>query len=98
MSSLIDLAQTIAAEAKRLADYIEENNLPNPSFAADGPAFLPIPSNNHQLKASQGRLHAAAQDLAALAFGPVEHLKWQAWSARLSYLSLAMARPDANSE
>ncbi|KAF9629166.1 putative o- protein [Lasiodiplodia theobromae] len=68
MSSLIDLAQTIAVEAKRLADYIEEINLPNPSFAADGPAFLPIPSDNQQLKASQGRLHAAAQDITALQF------------------------------
>lgn len=77
MSNLTALASTVTEQASRLAKYLEENNLPNPSFAADGPPSLPIPPWS-ELRAAQQALYSAAQDLAILAIGPVEYLRWQA--------------------
>lgn len=81
MSNLTKLASTITQQAKQLAAYIEDNDLPNPTFTADGPAFLPIPPSS-KLRAAQQALYSAAQDLAILAIGPVEHLRWQAAHVR----------------
>ncbi|GME52363.1 O-methyltransferase [Neofusicoccum parvum] len=88
MSSLVNLAVTIVAEAKRLADYIEANELPNPSLAAGGPPTLPIPVGDAELKATQLKLYNAAQELSILTLGPVEHLRWQAWSQFNDNISL----------
>lgn len=75
MSNPTKLASTVAEQAGRLVAYIEENNLPNPSFDADGPASLPIPHAS-ELRAAQQALYSSAQDLAILAIGPVEYLRW----------------------
>jgi hypothetical protein len=81
MSNLRKLASVVTREVTRLADYIEKNGLPEPSFAADGPALLPIdPSSD--LRDAQQALYSAAQDLAILAIGPVEYLRWQAAHVR----------------
>ena len=80
MASLIALSSAISTEAERLAAYITTNNLQNPSFAADGPPTFPVPLDNNELQASRIRLLTAAQDLAVLALGPVESLRWQAWN------------------
>jgi len=80
MASLIALSLTISTEAERLATYITTHSLPNPSFAADGPPTFPVPLDNDELQASRMRLLTAAQNLAALALGPVESLRWQAWN------------------
>ena len=79
MASLLSLASVIAKESTRIADFIESNELPNPSFDASGPPALPIPPGNHELVSSQQKLYAAAQDLAILSIGAVEHLRWQAF-------------------
>ncbi|EOD44518.1 putative o- protein [Neofusicoccum parvum UCRNP2] len=78
MSPLTDLALTIVVEAKRLADYLDENNLPQPSFGIEGPPRLPLPTHDLEIRTSQGRLYESLQKLSALTLGPVEHLRWQA--------------------
>ncbi|MCJ1252099.1 hypothetical protein MMC30_009337 [Trapelia coarctata] len=88
MASLIALSSTISTEAERLATYITTQNLPNPSFAVDGPPTFPVPLDNEELQASRMRLLTAAQDLAVLALGPVESLRWQAWNQYNDNISL----------
>ncbi|GME34191.1 O- protein [Neofusicoccum parvum] len=78
MSPLTDLALTIVVEAKRLADFLDENNLPQPSFGIEGPPRLPLPIHDLEIRTSQGRLYESLQKLSALTLGPVEHLRWQA--------------------
>ncbi|MCJ1277463.1 hypothetical protein MMC21_005276 [Puttea exsequens] len=88
MASLLALSSTISTETKKLAAYIQQNNLPDPSFAADGPPIFPTPVENAELQASRMELMKAAQDLAALALGPVETLRWQAWNQYNDNISL----------
>ena len=80
MASLNALASTIAIESKRLAAYIDEHGLPNPSFDVNGPPTFPVPLEDVELQKSRMTLMRAAQDLATLALGPVESLRWQAWN------------------
>ncbi|KAL8720152.1 MAG: hypothetical protein Q9225_002940 [Loekoesia sp. 1 TL-2023] len=80
MASLCELAARISTETKKIADFIQENELPDPSFALGGPASLPIPVENAELQASRMALVKAAEDLSILAFGPVESLRWKAWN------------------
>ena len=80
MASLNALASTISAESSRLAAYIEEHHLPNPSFDVDGPPTFPVPLEDKELQRSRMILLRAAQDLATLALGPAETLRWKAWN------------------
>lgn len=80
MTSLTRLAATISEASALLSAYIVKNNLPNPSFEVGAPPELPIPVEDHELQASRLRLLQAAQDLASLALGPVEDLRWKAWN------------------
>jgi hypothetical protein len=91
MASLNSLAATIVAESRKLADFIEANNLPTPSLAAGGPPTLPIPIDNAELKAAQLRLYTATQELSILTLGPAEHVRWQAWSVRIFPFLLILA-------
>jgi hypothetical protein len=94
MTSLTSLAATISAESWKLTDYIVRNNLPNPSFDVGAPPELPIPIEDKELQESRLKLLRAAQDLAALALGPVEDLRWKAWnvSKSTSRVSVLLAR------
>lgn len=80
MASLKALSSTISQESDRLAAYIDEHKLPNPSFDVDGPESFPVPAEDVELQKSRMTLFKAAQDLASLALGPVETLRWQAWN------------------
>jgi hypothetical protein len=80
MTSLTHLATIITEESSRLSDYIIANNLPTPSFEVGAPPELPIPVENKELQESRLKLLRAAQDLASLALGPVEDLRWKAWN------------------
>lgn len=85
MASLLSLASTISTEADRLASYLKTHNLPNPSFAFDGPPTFPVPLENEEMQASRMKMLTAAQDLAVLTLGPVESLRWQAWNVCSSF-------------
>ena len=82
MATLKALASSITAEAERLGNYIQKADLPDPSFAADGPTHFPIPADDAELQASRLRLLKAAEDMTALALGPVDTLRWQAWNVQ----------------
>ncbi|KAL6154162.1 hypothetical protein ACJQWK_01541 [Exserohilum turcicum] len=88
MTSLTRLAATISEASALLSAYIVKNNLPNPSFEVGAPPELPIPVEDHELQASRLRLLQAAQDLASLALGPVEDLRWKAWNQYNDNVSL----------
>ncbi|KAF2742529.1 O-methyltransferase [Sporormia fimetaria CBS 119925] len=88
MTSLTSLAATISQESWKLTDYIVRNNLPSPSFDLGAPAELPIPVEDQELQASRLKLLRAAQDIAALALGPVEDLRWKAWNQYNDNISL----------
>ena len=83
MASLKALASTITQESDRLASYIQKHDLPNPSFDVDGPPTFPVPADDVKLQKSRMMLFKASQDLASLALGPVETLRWQAWNVCL---------------
>lgn len=96
MASLTALASTISTETEKLAKYIKENDLPDPSFAVDGPASFPVPVENTELQSSRMALMRAAEDLSTLALGPVESLRWQAWNVRSPSLLLVFALRHSN--
>ncbi|KAE8152737.1 S-adenosyl-L-methionine-dependent methyltransferase [Aspergillus avenaceus] len=88
MSQFTDLAKTISAETQRLSEFLKQQNLPQPSFDATSSSEPQIPSDNEELKAAQRTLFQAATDLAILALGPVEHLRWQSWNQFNDNISL----------
>ena len=96
MASLRALASTINKETDRLASYIDSNQLPNPSYHVDGPPTLAIPAEDVELQKSRMDLMRAAQDMATLALGPVESLRWQAWNVR-SPVSRSRSFPGSSS-
>lgn len=70
-SLLPQLANQIALYTKTLTEYLESNNLPQPSFDADGPAH-PIPKGEDTPSAARNGLIEASKALHALAVGPTE--------------------------
>ena len=88
MSALTELAAVASAEAQKLTSYLTANNLPLPGFEVGAPGELPIPAEDEDLQASRMKLLRAAQDLQALALGPVEDLRWKAWNQYNDNISL----------
>ncbi|KAI9832129.1 MAG: hypothetical protein M1819_004480 [Sarea resinae] len=77
--TLTDIATEILAHARALDDFIATNNLPQPSFAPDALATLPIPPSNDSLRESRQSLMQASQEIYQLAAGPAEHLHRLCW-------------------
>lgn len=82
MASLVALAATITKESQNLAKAIKSNGLPEPGFGIDAPGSFPTSVDDKALQASRMTLIDAAHDLAILAEGPVENMRWQAWNVR----------------
>lgn len=76
-----ELALAVSANAKILDDHISNNDLPRPSFAADGPAYFPGMETNRSVREARRRLIEAAKDIYDLAVGPSESLRWTAFWA-----------------
>jgi hypothetical protein len=70
-SRLIQLAEAVLKNAKQFDAYLQEHNLPTPSFEPDGPADFGA------LPVEQARVDAidAARELADLLQGPVGFLR-----------------------
>ncbi|KAL2349851.1 O-methyltransferase [Cryomyces antarcticus] len=77
---LTELTTIIATETKKVEDYFAQHNLPNLSFAADGPADFPVPGSNGEIQASRRTVINATQELHDLMVGPRETVRWLAWS------------------
>ncbi|KAK0655837.1 S-adenosyl-L-methionine-dependent methyltransferase [Cercophora newfieldiana] len=76
-SRMIALAQKITKDAEKLEAYLKENNLPPLSFDADVPAdFAKLPED---IARSRREIIYASKELAQLAHGPREALRWAVW-------------------
>lgn len=52
MASLAALTSTITKESSRLAAYIDQIRLPNPSFDVNGPPIFSVPLEDEDLQKS----------------------------------------------
>ena len=74
VSLLQDLGQRIAADAATVCNYLQENQLPLPSFRPDDlPTVLPLSSPSGVQEARQ-RLISASLEMLHLASGPSDFL------------------------
>ncbi|KAE9365008.1 S-adenosyl-L-methionine-dependent methyltransferase [Stipitochalara longipes BDJ] len=76
-SKLVELAQIISQETKKLDSYIKANGLPEPSFDVDAPPSFPMVSG--ELKKVREEVMRATKELGELVAGPSESLRWMAW-------------------
>ncbi|KAF8242344.1 S-adenosyl-L-methionine-dependent methyltransferase [Wilcoxina mikolae CBS 423.85] len=75
--ALSALAAEISKHAAILDSYIADNDLPDPSFSADGPLDFPIPSTaSPELRASRTALLEATKCLFDLTTGPTTAIGW----------------------
>jgi hypothetical protein len=66
-SRIAELASAVAMHTQRIDRYLAENGLPYPSFDADGPVDLRLPSDIEQSRITALR---ASQELNDLLHGP----------------------------
>lgn len=73
-SRITELANRIAANTKKLNDYLVANNLPPPSFALDGPKDTLVPKHETDVEAARVAIIDDTQELRRLVLGPREYL------------------------
>ena len=66
-SRIAELSTTIAQHTQKIDDYLAANNLPHPSFEADGPVDLGLPP---EIEKSRTAALQASQELNDLLQGP----------------------------
>lgn len=66
-SRIRELSEAIATHSRIVDDHLSENNLPQPSFDADGPSDLSLPP---AIEESRGKVLTATQELNDLLQGP----------------------------
>ncbi|KAI9838008.1 MAG: hypothetical protein M1819_006162 [Sarea resinae] len=74
-SPLLDLAAEVSTAAKTISEYLTSQNLPQPSFDADGPATFPVPPSNTEIQRARLALIEASHALHDLAVGPTDSIK-----------------------
>ena len=77
MASLTELAAQISSHAKIIEDSLAAKGLPQPSFAADGPAGLPPGPEFRDLQRTRLALIDAARSIEHLTTGPEAWIKSQ---------------------
>lgn len=76
-SRMAFLAEKIAKETAKIEAYMKENKLPMPSFDVDAPADFPqLPPD---ILKSRHEVLFASRELALLAQGPRESIRWGVW-------------------
>jgi hypothetical protein len=76
LSLLSILAADVSKNAAILNEYLQANNLPQPSFSEDAPIdFLPS-TNDQGVNDARVALASAAKDLHQLAIGPKDGIVW----------------------
>ncbi|KAK4206754.1 S-adenosyl-L-methionine-dependent methyltransferase [Rhypophila decipiens] len=73
-SRIIELASRIAANTKKLNDYLVANNLPTPSFDVKGPKANLVPKQEIEVQAARAAIIDDTQELRRLVLGPREYL------------------------
>ena len=72
-SRLIQLAEAIINSTKTVDSYLQENNLPTPSFDSDGPVNFGISSDD--VESARINVIEASLELADLLQGPMAFLR-----------------------
>lgn len=75
MGILKDLAAQISSHAEIIESTLATQNLPQPSFAADGPPTLPTGPEFRELQKTRLALMDAARDIEHLTTGPEAWIK-----------------------
>ncbi|EIW79807.1 S-adenosyl-L-methionine-dependent methyltransferase [Coniophora puteana RWD-64-598 SS2] len=73
---LSELAAQIAEQAVILEKFLDDNNLPQPSFGVQGPAAFPVGADQKAANDARFSLIGATKDLRGLVVGPADTLKW----------------------
>ena len=68
-SRIVTLAKEVEANTSKLNEYLEKNNLPQPSFDVDAPLMYHLPPD---IAAAQENLTAALDELYWLNQGPIQ--------------------------
>lgn len=66
-SRIAELSEAIATHSRLVDEYLSNNNLPQPSFDADGPSNFDLPP---EIEGSRAQVLAATQELNDLLQGP----------------------------
>ncbi|KAL8731400.1 MAG: hypothetical protein Q9181_004328 [Wetmoreana brouardii] len=90
MGILTDLAAQILAHAKSIEDTLAVHNLPQPSFAANGPPNLPAGPGFRDLQKARLALMDAARDIEHLTTGPEAWIKSTVIANMSDYLALSV--------
>lgn len=77
LSALAQLVASIAANAKKVEDYLVENNLPEPSFEIDAPAEYESILKDPTIRSAQLTLANDANKLHMLMAGHADLMKTQ---------------------
>ena len=80
-SRIVTLAKEIEANTTKLNEYLEKNNLPQPSFDADAPLMYQLPPD---IAAAQEALTTALDELYWLNRGPIQTVVAKSVSTRLN--------------
>ncbi|TPX08611.1 uncharacterized protein E0L32_009950 [Thyridium curvatum] len=75
-SSLVQLAESILAQTKKLDEYLASHKLPQPSFDANGPTTFPASPEEADINAVRHKLIDATKELRDLVTYPSDTLKW----------------------
>ncbi|KAM7206072.1 S-adenosyl-L-methionine-dependent methyltransferase [Naviculisporaceae sp. PSN 640] len=73
-SRITELASRIAANTRKLNDYLVAHNLPTPSFDVDGPKDTLVPKQETEVEAARVAIIDDTQELRRLVLGPREYL------------------------
>jgi len=73
---LIKLAENILANTKTIENFLVSNNLPEPSFSADGPTDFPVGIDHAEIQNARNAVIDATKELRDLIIGPRDMLRW----------------------
>ena len=76
-SLLVKLSHIIAVETAKVDDYLRANNIPTPTFDADGHADFPRLLED--IQKSRQEIVRATNELKDLIVGPTESMRWLGW-------------------
>ncbi|OCT44649.1 S-adenosyl-L-methionine-dependent methyltransferase [Cladophialophora carrionii] len=76
-SLLVELAQSISDQARVIADMLDEQQLPQPSFTLDAPLKFPEGQDQRKLQDARMSLLTSTLALEQLVTGPQDFIMWQ---------------------
>ncbi|KAI4089578.1 MAG: hypothetical protein LQ344_005293 [Seirophora lacunosa] len=90
MGALTELAAQISSHAQKIEETLAAHNLPQPSFAVDGPPTMPAGPEFRELRKTRLALMDAARDMEHLTTGPEAWIKSSVLSLATDWLALAV--------